>query len=134
MSNTESSADDLRTASRLNADALRLVAEGKPEQALVNLNQAMQLAPNLAESYLNRAEIFANMGLSEKAASDRQQASQLRGRSQMPLGLRAVLAGVIVFVVAFAAIFAVGAPVWTIIIPIALGLVAGRAVASQRSK
>ena len=49
----------------------------------------------------------------------------------MLLGL---LAGAIVFVLAFAAIFAVGAPVWTIIIPIALGLVAGRAVATQRSK
>ena len=47
----------------------------------------------------------------------------------MLLGL---LVGIVVFVLAFAVIFALGAPVWMIFFPIALGLVAGRVVASQR--
>lgn len=69
--------DDLQLVRNLNTTALELVAEGQPNAALVKLTQAIRLAPDYAESYLNRASVFDRIRLPEKAEADRRRASEL---------------------------------------------------------
>jgi len=60
-----------------NAAAMRLVAEGKVSEALEALNEAIRLAPNHAQFYLNRADVLARLGMMSQAEADRRMASQL---------------------------------------------------------
>ncbi len=69
--------DELRLAADRNATALTLVAEERLDAALAKLSEAIRLVPGYAESYVNRANIFARLELWEKAAADRREASKL---------------------------------------------------------
>ncbi|MCA6364401.1 MAG: tetratricopeptide repeat protein [Bacteroidetes bacterium] len=50
---------------------------GRTEQALMNYNNAIAMAPDFAEAYVHRGRLYAIMGRQSESAADFQQATQL---------------------------------------------------------
>ena len=64
-------------AGELNTKGQRLLIEGKLDDALAALNEAIVLAPGYANAYLNRAEVLEKLGRVSEAQADRQTARAL---------------------------------------------------------
>ena len=62
-----------------NAAARQLIARGKLRQALDVLNEAIRLDPRLPDSYINRAEVFDQLGMAPQADADRRKFAALGG-------------------------------------------------------
>ena len=64
-------------AAELNTKGQRLLIEGKLDEALAALNEAIVLAPAYVNAYLNRAEVLEKLGRDSDAQADRQTARAL---------------------------------------------------------
>ena len=61
-----------REAIELNANGLRLVMQGKLNEALATFSQAIMLAPSYRSARLNRAQVLEKLGRHTEARSDRE--------------------------------------------------------------
>jgi|GEM_PF-680619 len=64
-------------AAEFNTKGQRLLIEGKLDEALAALNEAIVLAPAYVNAYLNRAEVLEKLGRDSDAQADRQTARAL---------------------------------------------------------
>lgn len=71
------SAEEIQLAKQKNTAAMRLLARGKPREALDNLNDAIRIAPSYPQSYLDRAHVFERLGMALQAEADRRRAQEL---------------------------------------------------------
>jgi uncharacterized RDD family membrane protein YckC len=65
------------SAQELNTKGQRLLIQGKLDEALAALGQAIVLAPDYVNAYLNRAEVLEKLGRTAEAQADRQTAGAL---------------------------------------------------------
>jgi hypothetical protein len=82
-----SQGDITKLAEERNAAATRLAAKGKLREALDAVNEAIRIAPEHPHSFLNRAEIFARLGMQRQAEADRRRAQELVDRFQETLSM-----------------------------------------------
>lgn len=66
-----------RLAEEKNVKALKLIKRGKLYPALDLLNEAIRHSPEYAPSFVNRAEVFAQLGMVEQARADLRRAEAL---------------------------------------------------------
>jgi len=64
-------------AAELRNKGQRLIVEGRLDDALAALNEAIVLAPDYASAYLNRAQVLEKLGRLSDAEADRQTAHAL---------------------------------------------------------
>lgn len=67
-----------------NAAARQLMTRKRWREALDVLNEAVRLDPRLADSYLNRAEVFEALGMQPQADADRRKFTELGGVVRPP--------------------------------------------------
>lgn len=77
---TQPPEDWLSRAEMRRAEATRLLAAGRPRDALKLLNSAIQLAPGHPPLFATRAEVFEQLGMMRQAEGDRRQAEELSAR------------------------------------------------------
>lgn len=77
---TQPPEDWLSRAEMRRAEATRLLAAGRPRDALKLLNSAIQLAPGHPPLFATRAEVFEQLGMMRQAEGDRRQAQELSAR------------------------------------------------------
>jgi uncharacterized RDD family membrane protein YckC len=70
------------SAQELNTKGQRLLIEGKLDEALAALNEAVLLAPSHVNAYLNRADVLEKLGRVNEAQGDRQTARALTAAGQ----------------------------------------------------
>ena len=61
------------TAAGMTERGLALVNQGRVREAVDQFTKAIALDPRYREAWANRAKAYSELGLSEKAAADRQQ-------------------------------------------------------------